>query len=120
MIYLASQSPRRVELLQQIGVSFQQCLGEIDETPIAEEQPETYVQRMAKEKALAAWSAFISLIRKIHHYSADTTVVSRQHLGKPGDACMPKHATAAFGQTHQVMSSLLYMMAINYDNVSGH
>lgn len=111
MIYLASQSPRRVELLQQIGVLFQQCLGKIDETPLANEPPEVYVQRMAKEKALAAWQRLSADTHPMDMplLSADTTVVFEGDiLGKPNDDA---HAKAMLqqlsGQTHQVMSSVV-------------
>lgn len=111
MIYLASQSPRRVELLQQIGVLFQQCLGKIDETPLANEPPEVYVQRMAKEKALAAWQRLNADTHPMDMplLSADTTVVFEGNiLGKPNDDA---HAKAMLqqlsGQTHQVMSSVV-------------
>ena len=62
-IYLASRSPRRRELLAQIGVRFhlllfRERLGEhpeVDETPLAGEAPAAYVERMARAKAEAGW-----------------------------------------------------------------
>ena len=62
MIYLASRSPRRRELLQQIGVPYQIVLfreaprrgADVDETPHIGEAPHDYVSRMALEKATAA------------------------------------------------------------------
>ena len=54
MIYLASRSPRRCELLKQIGVKFEVIEISIDEHWHGEEQPHHYVQRMAMEKARAA------------------------------------------------------------------
>ncbi len=53
MIRLASQSPRRAELLSQIGVAFEATPADIDETPLHGELPEDYVMRMAQEKARA-------------------------------------------------------------------
>ena len=53
MLYLASSSPRRRELLQQIGVSFQQLKADIDESVQAHELPSAYVQRLALAKAHA-------------------------------------------------------------------
>ena len=50
-LVLASQSPRRAELLSQIGVSFLKVPGDVDETPLYNERPLAYVERMAKEKA---------------------------------------------------------------------
>ena len=53
-IYLASASPRRCELLEQLGMTFEQVPADIDETPLNGEPPEDYVLRMALEKAHAA------------------------------------------------------------------
>ncbi len=52
-IILASASPRRAELLTQIGLSFHTRPVDIDETPEAGELPSAYVERLAREKALA-------------------------------------------------------------------
>ena len=52
-ILLASASPRRAELLAQIGLQFAVLVTDVDETRLAGESPETYVQRLAGEKALA-------------------------------------------------------------------
>ena len=52
-LYLASGSPRRRELLTQIGVPFQTVSAAIDETPLPNESPVAYVERLAREKALA-------------------------------------------------------------------
>ena len=60
MIYLASQSPRRAELLRQIGVTFEQLAGEIDETPGSGEMPADYVLRMARDKADAGWQKIVA------------------------------------------------------------
>ncbi|WP_461538089.1 Maf family protein [Spongorhabdus nitratireducens] len=88
MIYLASQSPRRAELLQQIGVPFSVSPADIDETPFDHEQPEAYVRRMATTKAQTVWqrletsqSAPLPPV-----LAADTSVViDQQILGKPAD-----------------------------------
>ena len=64
-IYLASQSPRRRDLLKQIGVHFEMLLPRIDpcrtldmdEIPLKDELPEAYVRRICQEKADAGWSA---------------------------------------------------------------
>ncbi len=50
MIYLASSSPRRVELLQQIGIEFENLRVDIDESPLTAEAAIDYVKRMAKTK----------------------------------------------------------------------
>ena len=79
-LILASQSPRRRELLNQLGVTFTTSPADIDETPADTEMPLDYVMRLAKEKALViaranpgAWVL-----------GSDTTVVlGNQLLGKP-------------------------------------
>ena len=50
-LILASASPRRAEILQQIGVDFQIAPADIDETPMLQESPVDYVKRMAQQKA---------------------------------------------------------------------
>ncbi|NER66002.1 septum formation inhibitor Maf, partial [Pseudomonas sp. MAFF212427] len=52
-LYLASGSPRRRELLTQIGVPFTAVSAAIDETPQADEPAVAYVERLAREKAAA-------------------------------------------------------------------
>ena len=82
-ICLASASPRRRELLDQIGVSYRVQAANIDETPLGDELPEKFVQRMALSKArtvqrLADDGAFPVL-------GADTIVVAGGIImGKPG------------------------------------
>ena len=81
-LYLASASPRRRELLTQIGVPFSLVSASIDETPRSGESADDYVQRMAREKARAG----LSRIEDPSAYvlGADTTVVLGERiLGKP-------------------------------------
>jgi septum formation protein len=81
MLILASQSPRRVELLNQLGVVFSQKSVDIDETPQLDESPQDYVLRMAVEKSEVAWS---STEKSYLVLGADTCVVSNERiLGKP-------------------------------------
>ena len=54
-IYLASGSPRRRELLQQIGVSFRVIGADLDETAFRDESPVDYVSRLAQAKATVGW-----------------------------------------------------------------
>lgn len=104
-IILASASPRRLELLQQIGIRATVQPAHIDETPFDDEAPATYVQRMAREKAqaIAAVYAEDALI-----IGADTSVIlDQQILGKPHDYA---HFRQLFdllcGRIHEVMSAV--------------
>ena len=106
-IYLASASPRRAELLQQIGVSFTQLSPDIDESRDAGEVPEMYVLRMALEKARAGLALLEQGVQS-PVLAADTVVViDGQILGKPRDQ---EHALAMLaqlsGQSHRVMSAV--------------
>ena len=82
-LVLASASPRRLELLAQIGVVPDAIIpADIDETPIRGESPRVYVARMAAEKAAAVAALTPDVV-----LAADTTVVvGRRILGKPADA----------------------------------
>lgn len=80
-IILASASPRRQELLNQINVRHLVQIVDIDETPLFNESPVDYVQRLAAEKAAACIQQFNSQLPVL---AADTTVVlSNQIMGKP-------------------------------------
>lgn len=116
-IYLASQSPRRRELLKQIGINFQVLLlrddprriPDVDETPHANENPAEYVQRVCRAKVHAAWESLH--FRRLPLYpvlGADTSVVlDNKIIGKPRD-----HNEAAAilrllsGRKHQVLSAV--------------
>jgi len=85
MIYLASASPRRAELLRQLGLSFSVVSAEVDETCRSDESPHDYVARLALEKARAGWSVANAGVNDVL-LSADTSVVADDHiLGKPVD-----------------------------------
>jgi len=82
-LYLASRSPRRRELLRQIGVRFAVVEGDADETRLPGEHPEDYVLRLAVAKARAA-RALIPHHDQRPVLGADTAVViGEQILGKP-------------------------------------
>ena len=83
MLILASASPRRRELLQQIGVPHVVQAADIDETPLLGETPGDYVQRLARSKA----SLVFGLRRdSMPVLGADTTVaIDGLALGKPAD-----------------------------------
>ncbi|RRJ83709.1 Maf family protein [Aestuariirhabdus litorea] len=106
-LYLASNSPRRRELLRQIGVSFESLSVEIDETPLAGEVPEDYVVRMAQEKVRAALSERPHA-SPLPVLCADTTVVLGDRiLGKP--ACREEAVSmllALSGREHRVLTAV--------------
>lgn len=88
LLYLASGSPRRRELLTQIGVPFSVISADIDETPLNDESPAAYVERLARGKAEAGRAA-LALSEPAAAacvLGADTAVVlDGQILGKPVD-----------------------------------
>ncbi len=105
-LFLASASPRRRELLAQIGVPFSLVGVSVDETPSPTESPEAYVERVARDKALAG---LVSLgDRDGCVLGADTSVVLDQHiLGKPADRAGGLAMLAALsGRTHRVMTAV--------------
>jgi septum formation protein len=86
MLILASQSPRRAQLLEQIGLSFEKVHLAIDETPLAGESPDTYALRMAEQKSLEGWRHSAHIETRSLVLGADTAVVARGSiLGKPED-----------------------------------
>lgn len=106
-IYLASGSPRRRELLQQIGVSFQVIGTDLDETALQGESPVAYVSRLAQAKATVGWerSRDLGLAPVL---AADTAVVlGGRILGKPAGM---DHAMAMLlelsGRTHEVLTAV--------------
>lgn len=107
VVYLASASPRRQELLQQMGLAFLQIASMADESQIAGESPQSYVQRVALLKAQQG------LTRLAHAapypvLSADTIVVlDGQIFGKPRDETDAKRMLRALaGRSHQVMTAV--------------
>ena len=110
-IYLASGSPRRRELLEQIGVSYRTVVVDIDETPLPGEQPAAYASRLALAKAHAGWelvAARHSTVGPMPVLGADTAVVlDGVILGKPRDRSEGLAMLAALsGREHQVMSAV--------------
>ena len=86
-IYLASRSPRRSELLQQIGVEFEVLAPDVNESPLPREAPTDYVRRITRIKAEVGWMQVVE--RKLPRrplLAADTAVaLGRRILGKPAD-----------------------------------
>ncbi len=104
LITLASVSPRRQELLRQIGVPHVVVGAHIDESVLPVESPHDYVQRMARTKALAVWGQHQGL----PVLAADTTVVlDGTTLGKPEhrDDALRMLARLS-GRTHEVLTAV--------------
>lgn len=106
-IILASTSPRRRELLRQIGIEFTTDPADVDERVLSEERPEDYAVRVAREKAkVAAQRASAALI-----IAADTIVVLGDTiLGKPVDAADAERMLGMLsGRMHRVLTGLVVM-----------
>jgi len=86
-IYLASRSPRRGELLGQLGVRFEVLPSDVDESVQPNEAPEQYVLRLAKEKAAVCVQRLAQQgLPPLPVLAADTTVcIDGMILGKPED-----------------------------------
>lgn len=113
MLYLASRSPRRVELLKQMGVSCEILPADVDETLRNDELPEQYVTRLAREKAEACFERLTVAQRRLPVLAADTTVVLAGNvLGKPesdDDACQMLQSLS--GSSHQVHTAVALAFA---------
>ena len=104
-IVLASASPRRRELLRQMGVAFRVVPADVDEAVLPGETPAAYVLRVARDKAAAVWSRTSGRLPVL---AADTAVVlDGAILGKPADRA---EAVAMLGRlsdrTHEVFSAV--------------
>ena len=116
-IYLASRSPRRRELLTQIGIRYHLLLFrerpdsgvEVSEEPLAGEAPDVYVERVARAKAEAGWKRMLQ--RNLPHapvLAADTTVaLEGRILGKPADRKEAATMLASLsGRSHEVLTAI--------------
>lgn len=109
-IYLASRSPRRGELLGQLGVTFEVLPSDVDESVVPDEAPEHYVLRLAREKALVCVQRLAAqgrLLRPV--LAADTTVcIDGMILGKPEDdrdaAAMLRHMADRWHAVHTAVA----------------
>lgn len=124
-IYLASKSPRRRELLRQIGIEFEILQlrehsprgPDVSEAVQPDESPEDYVARVSSEKASFAWQMMHKRRLPLRPVlAADTTVViDNTILGKPtGSAEAAEMMRQLSGRTHQVMTSI----ALHHDEQS--
>jgi septum formation protein len=118
MIYLASRSPRRRELLQQIGVRYEPLLfregsradADTDEAVGPGEDPGAYVRRVTEMKANAAWTR-VTIRRGLQRkpvLAADTTVaLANEILGKPANISDAERMLALLsGTRHRVLTAV--------------
>lgn len=100
MLILASQSPRRREILERAGIPFTVRVADVDESLREGEAPQSYVRRLATRKAVAAGRAGEVVL------GADTTVVvDGEILGKPVDAAdAVRMLTRLSGRSHEVVT----------------
>jgi nucleoside triphosphate pyrophosphatase len=103
MLVLASQSPRRAEILRQAGIPFVVRVAPVDETARDGEKPEEYVQRLAEMKAAAAQAGPDEVV-----LGADTTVViDGEMLGKPADDADARRMLELLsGRRHEVLTGI--------------
>jgi len=104
VICLASNSPRRRELLSQIGVPHVVAGADIDETVLPGETPRAYVTRLAREKALAIRGTG----QRLPVLAADTTVVvDGKIFGKPRDRAEAIYMLGELaGRKHEVLTAI--------------
>lgn len=116
-IYLASRSPRRRELLKQIGVKFnlllmRETLGrpvDIDEQPLTDETPADYIYRIVRSKANEGWRRVMQRRLPLLPVLVADTIVTLDGciLGKPRDIEHAKEMlTALSGRSHQVLTAI--------------
>ena len=111
-VYLASASPRRRQLLSQIGVPFQVLSVDVDESTTAGEGAERYVLRLAQAKAAAGLCRRIAVPHGAAAgapvLGADTAVVARGAiLGKPADRADAERMLGLLsGSTHEVLTAV--------------
>ena len=121
-IYLASRSPRRRELLSQIGVRFHLLLfrarpdsePEVNEDVLPGEMPGAYVERVARAKVEAGWKRLTQRnLPRAPVLAADTTVAFEGRiLGKPADRADAAQMLAVLsGGRHEVLTAV----AVKYD-----
>ncbi len=107
-IVLASASPRRRELLRQVGVEFRVVVAAVDESVLAGEAPAAYVVRVARDKALEVLARERAGLPVL---GADTAVVlDGRILGKPGDRDEALAMLGSLsGRTHEVYSAAVLL-----------
>ena len=112
VLYLASASPRRAELLEQIGIGFRRIAVDVPEIPRRNELAEVFVQRVALDKARAGWETLAGDDSR-PVLGADTAVViDGEILGKPRNEAHARTMLARLsGRSHLVLSAVALMNA---------
>ncbi|HET9049241.1 MAG TPA: Maf family protein [Chiayiivirga sp.] len=107
MLYLASQSPRRAQLLTALGYAFSTCDIEVPEHPAPDEGPHEYVSRVALDKARAGFRT-LDRVEGAVVLAADTEVVLGNDIfGKPDDAAAAQAMLERLsGRQHDVITVL--------------
>jgi len=109
-LVLASASPRRQELLRGVGLDFTVVPADVDESSHPDEKPVDYVERVARDKALAVVSKLgMGAAGDVVVLSADTTVdVDGEVLAKPEDEPDARRMLRLLsGRTHQVHTAVV-------------
>jgi septum formation protein len=106
-LYLASQSPRRLELLAQLGLRCEVVSQAVPELRAANESAEDFVQRLALAKARAGRAALAGRPPRPVLGADTVVVVDEQVLGKPADEAEAKAMLALLsGRSHRVLSAV--------------
>ena len=112
MLYLASRSPRRSELLARLGVAFGVLEVDVPEARVPGEPPADYVRRVAREKAGAGLLAVVGTPGAVVLGSDTEVVLGDEVFGKPRDAADAAAMLRRLsGRTHQVLSSVWLVAA---------
>ena len=127
MIYLASRSPRRRELLSQIGVKYEPLLfregsrqdADTDEAQQPGEDADAYVRRVTQMKAEAAWQRIVMRrgLRRMPVLAADTTVaLDGMILAKPADRADAERILGLLsGTTHRVLTAVALQLESRFE-----
>jgi len=106
-LYLASASPRRKDLLDQLGLVCTVLPQDIDESRLPSELPADYVMRLARQKAEAALQSVDTIVGACCLGSDTTVVCDNEIFEKPVDARDARRMLGALsGKTHQVLTAV--------------
>lgn len=120
-LVLASKSPRRLDLIRQIGLTAEVRSADVDEAPLPGEAPAGYVLRIALAKARAVRAAVGTGAVAQPVLAADTAVICDDRiLGKPADAAEAAQMLALLsGRAHLVLTGVALLGAAEHTAVSG-